>query len=212
MLDAQHHLTGYSYAPHGHVTFTARVRLGRGHSVELALAFATTDARAVAVAGASLAQPFAAVVARYAAQWKAYDASLHRPASGLGVAAAREYYRSLNVVRASEDKTFPEAIAAGLASPGGHGVPGSLLLSVASPANGSSVGTASVSVTGSTTAGATVDAEASGMSGKPVATASTTANPAGHWSLSLPIAPGSTTLTVTATSNHRTGYAQLSFA
>ena len=35
----------------------------------------------------------------------------------------REYYESVNVVKASEDKTFPGAIAAGLASPWGQSVP-----------------------------------------------------------------------------------------
>ena len=34
-----------------------------------------------------------------------------------------QYYRSVNVVKASEDKTFPGAIAAGLASPWGQSVP-----------------------------------------------------------------------------------------
>ena len=34
-----------------------------------------------------------------------------------------QYYRSVNVVKASEDKTFPGAIAAGLASPWGQAVP-----------------------------------------------------------------------------------------
>ena len=35
----------------------------------------------------------------------------------------REYYESVNVVKASEDKTFPGAIAAGLASPWGQAIP-----------------------------------------------------------------------------------------
>jgi len=34
----------------------------------------------------------------------------------------REYYLSANVVKASEDKTFPGAIVAGLASPWGQAV------------------------------------------------------------------------------------------
>ncbi len=40
-----------------------------------------------------------------------------------GRSAIREYYDSVNVVKASEDKTFPGAIAAGLASPWGQSVP-----------------------------------------------------------------------------------------
>ena len=42
---------------------------------------------------------------------------------GSAPAAVREYYESVNVVKASEDKTFPGAIAAGLASPWGQSVP-----------------------------------------------------------------------------------------
>ena len=45
------------------------------------------------------------------------------PRRGSGRAAVREYYESVNVVKASEDKTFPGAIAAGLASPWGQAVP-----------------------------------------------------------------------------------------
>ena len=60
---------------------------------------------------------------RYERQWLRYDAGLRRPSPQLGAAAVREYYESVNVVKASEDKTFPGAIAAGLASPWGQSVP-----------------------------------------------------------------------------------------
>ena len=118
MLDQTHALTTYRSAPDGHVTLTAAVR---GRAFELALGFGTTEARALGVAGASLRGRFAAVEARYEAQWQRYDAGLRRPS--LGRAAVREYYESVNVVKASEDKTFPGAIAAGLASPWGQSVP-----------------------------------------------------------------------------------------
>src|SRR5205085_11639600 len=42
---------------------------------------------------------------------------------GLGFSAIRAYYESVNVVKASEDKQFPGAVAAGLASPWGQAVP-----------------------------------------------------------------------------------------
>ena len=45
------------------------------------------------------------------------------PRPGWARAVARQYYRSVNVVKASEDKTFHGAIAAGLASPWGQAVP-----------------------------------------------------------------------------------------
>jgi len=123
MLDATHQLTPYTSAPDGHVTLTAGVRLGRDQSVDLALGFGTTQDKALDVAGASLAQRFSSVLAQYERQWRGYDAGLNRPSSALGRAAVREYYESVNVVKASEDKTFPGAIAAGLASPWGQSVP-----------------------------------------------------------------------------------------
>src|SRR5262249_54238553 len=61
--------------------------------------------------------------------WQRYDDSLNRPPkklSGLDKATvgklADEYYLSANVLKASEDKTFPGAIVAGLASPWGQAV------------------------------------------------------------------------------------------
>ena len=56
-----------------------------------------------------------------------YDAGCGRRRRQLGPAAVQEYYESVNVVKASEDKTFPGAIAAGLASPWGQSVPAGTL-------------------------------------------------------------------------------------
>jgi glucoamylase len=123
MLDTARQLTPYTSAPDGHVTLTAGVRLRRGQSVDLALGFGTTEAKALAVAGSSLTRPFHHTWALYEQQWRRYDARLRRPSAALGPAAVREYYESINVVKASEDKTFPGAIAAGLASPWGQAVP-----------------------------------------------------------------------------------------
>lgn len=123
MLDATHTLTDYSSAPDGHVALTAAVKLRHGHSVDLALGFGTTQAAALSTAGASLDQRFRDVLARYETGWLRYDAGLRRPSWRLGGSAVREYYESVNVVKASEDKTFPGAIAAGLASPWGQSVP-----------------------------------------------------------------------------------------
>jgi glucoamylase len=122
MLDSAHQLTSYTSAPDGHVTLTAELgRRGRGAT--LALGFGTTEGQALAVAGAAVQQRFSRVWARYERGWYAYDAGLRRPSRALGQAAVREYYESVNVVKASEDKTFPGAIAAGLGSPWGQSVP-----------------------------------------------------------------------------------------
>ncbi len=123
MLDSSHVLTPYASAPDGHVALTAALRVPSRGGLNLALGFGTSETRALAVAVASVSQSFAAAGARYERQWRSYEASLRRPSGSLGRAGIRQYYRSVNVVKASEDKTFPGAIAAGLASPWGQSVP-----------------------------------------------------------------------------------------
>ena len=123
MLDTDRHLTGYDSAPDGHVVLTAQVRLGRDRSADLALGFAENDPGALRTAGAGLDQRFDRAWRRYESQWLRYDGRLRRPSRRLGFSAIREYYESVNVVKASEDKEFPGAIAAGLASPWGQAVP-----------------------------------------------------------------------------------------
>ncbi len=123
MLDSAHSLTSYDSAPDGHVTLTAGLALPHDHTVDLALGFGTTQNQALSTAGAWLGQRFDDAWSRYEAQWLRYDNGLRRPSFRLGAAAVREYYESVNVVKASEDKTFDGAIAAGLASPWGQAVP-----------------------------------------------------------------------------------------
>ena len=123
MLDTSHSLTTYGSAPNGHVTLTARLAAKPDSTLTLALGFGQTERQALSVAGASVRQRFGRVWSRYERQWLGYDAGLRRPSPSLGSATAHEYYESVNVVKASEDKTFPGAIAAGLASPWGQSVP-----------------------------------------------------------------------------------------
>ncbi len=123
MLDASHALTtSYDSAPNGHVALTAQLRLYHGRSTDLALGFGTTQSTAIATAGASADQRFSQAWGAYEAQWQRYDSALRRPARLLGSSADQEYYASVNVVKASEDKQFPGAIAAGLDSPWGQAV------------------------------------------------------------------------------------------
>ncbi len=79
------------------------------------------------------------------------------------------------------------------------GMPGALPLTITSPASGSSVNASTVTLTGTTSPHATVDAEGVGATGGSAATASTAADSAGNWSLQLPTGFGSTTITVAAT-------------
>ncbi len=136
MLDSAHSLTSYNSAPNGHVTLTAGVALPRDRTVEMALGFGETESQALSTAGASVGQRFDDAWSRYEAQWLGYDRGLRRPSLRLGAAAVREYYESVNVVKASEDKTFPGAIAAGLASPWGQAIPaGNFANNVSGPPN-----------------------------------------------------------------------------
>ncbi len=116
-LDATHRLaTRYTAAPNGHVVATADVTPHHG-STTLALGFGRTAGGAVHTAAASLHTAFAAVAAHYRHGWYRYDAGLRRPREHAGA-----YYLSANVLKASEDKTFPGAIAASLSSPWGQAV------------------------------------------------------------------------------------------
>jgi glucoamylase len=125
MLDSARTLTPYGSAPAGHVTLTAELssQADSPRGANLALGFGTSRSQALSVAGGSADQSFGHALATYEHQWIRYDAGLRRPAALLGRAAVHEYYESVNVVRASVDKTFPGAIAAGLASPWGQSVP-----------------------------------------------------------------------------------------
>jgi glucan 1,4-alpha-glucosidase len=129
-LDDSHTLTPtYSDARGGNVVGTARLALDGSGKTVLALGFGETDDEASGTAAASLASGFDAAFDAYKAGWNAYDATLTNPrVEKLAVSAAQRkqlkdaYYLSANVIKASEDKTFPGAIVASLASPWGQAV------------------------------------------------------------------------------------------
>lgn len=128
-LDADRRLSGPTTATDGNVVQTAEVARDRTGTFTLALGYGRTAAAAIGTAGASARTSFTATYARYVAGWIAYDAQLRRPPTaypGLSRAQAlrlvQAYYLSVNVVKASEDKTYPGAIAAGLGSPWGQAV------------------------------------------------------------------------------------------
>jgi glucoamylase len=128
-LDADRRLaTTYATATGGNVVQTVQVATGRNGEATLALGFGNTQASAVKTAGASVRIPFAATQARYATGWLGYDLRLNPPPKPAGLPAAEQqrltaqYYLSANVLKASEDKTFPGAVVASLASPWGQAV------------------------------------------------------------------------------------------
>ncbi len=131
-LDASHTLTQlYSDALSGNVVETGRVVMpaALGGSVTLALGFGAAQASAISNAEGSLHSNLDHIRGAYRAGWLKYDSQLTQPPHSLaGLSAARvrqlaaEYYLSANTVKASEDKTFPGAIVASLASPWGQAV------------------------------------------------------------------------------------------
>jgi glucan 1,4-alpha-glucosidase len=133
-LDAAHALTTtYDDAVGGNVVQTARVELkgdGNGGKAILALGFGASQEEAVETAEGSLATGFARAHAGYVEGWRQYDRSLTKPRTERLPEIPRAdqkrledaYYLSANVIKASEDKTFPGAIVASLASPWGQAV------------------------------------------------------------------------------------------
>ncbi len=129
-LDADRALiTTYLAAPHGNVVQTGQVDLGDEARFTLALGFGTSADQAIGVAGASARAPFGHTHSRYARGWRDYDAGLRGPPttfaglSGSDSSRLRDaYWLSVNVLKASEDKTFPGAVVASIASPWGQAV------------------------------------------------------------------------------------------
>jgi glucan 1,4-alpha-glucosidase len=133
-LDTTHALGPVtSTATGGNVEQTAAVPLSGG-DVTLALGFGSTQAAAVSTATATSKATLtglAGMLLGYERGWLEYDARLRVPQLGrnLGLSTAerlratKSYYQSANVVKASEDKTFPGAILAGLDAPWGQSIP-----------------------------------------------------------------------------------------
>jgi glucan 1,4-alpha-glucosidase len=129
-LDATHALgVTYDSASNGNLVQTTQVDLSSGGDFSLALGFGTTQGDAVVAAEGTLGAPFGQVRKAFSADWHAYDAGLIAPPARMAGATppqwrqlVDEYYMSANVVKASEDKTFPGAIVASLASPWGQAI------------------------------------------------------------------------------------------
>jgi glucoamylase len=129
-LDASHQLGPITTsATGGNVEQTAGIRLDSSRATTLALGFGTTQVSAVKTARATASSSLAAMTASYLRGWAKYDDGLNRPhltSAGLTSSqrhtAETDYYQSANVVKASEDKTYPGAIVAGLDAPWGQSI------------------------------------------------------------------------------------------
>jgi glucan 1,4-alpha-glucosidase len=131
-LDNSHSLTQlFSDASNGNVVQTARVSAGQhdDDDVTFALGFGADQASAVGNAEGSLHGDVGDIRDSYRGGWADYDSRLAPPPHRLtglthdqGRQLSDEYFVSANVIKASEDKTFPGAIVASLASPWGQAV------------------------------------------------------------------------------------------
>ncbi len=129
-LDASHTLTAtYTEADYGNLVQTAQLDLAHHSAFTLALGFGTSVSTSVAAAEGTLATPLNTLTQSYEDGWTAYDAGLVAPPLQMqGVPGNRwhalvdEYYLSANVLKASEDKTYPGALVASLASPWGQAI------------------------------------------------------------------------------------------
>ncbi len=134
-LDTSHSLsTSYTEASNGNVVQTARITGGKKHDdgdleFTMALGFGASQTAAVQTAEHALRHTFDRARSDSDQGWDAYDRSLNDPPKKLpGIKTKRAddlrdaYFVNANVLKASEDKTFPGAIVASMASPWGQAV------------------------------------------------------------------------------------------
>ncbi|HTP02759.1 MAG TPA: glycoside hydrolase family 15 protein, partial [Anaerolineales bacterium] len=129
-LDATHQLTStFTQADNGNLEQVAQINPSRDGNFVLALGLGTSRKDAVRAAEDSLHTGFNSIQKRYESGWAEYDERLKRPPHSFPNVPnsewrqlVNEYYLSANIVKASEDKTFPGAIVAGLASPWGQAI------------------------------------------------------------------------------------------
>jgi len=129
-LDHTHTLTSTNAtAANGNLVQAAQIDLARGRDFTLALGFGPSQTDAVAAAEHTLSRPFIVLRFLYELGWRIYDIHLNAPPRalpGVSDAVARtlgdEYYLNANLLKTSEDKTFPGALQAGPTTPWGQAV------------------------------------------------------------------------------------------
>lgn len=129
-LRANKHLTGqYDTANSaGNIVQAGQVPVGADTTFTLALGFGADRATAASTANASLSSGFAAAESSYGSGWHSYLSGETVPASVSGdTLLRRTYLVGLMTLHGLEDKTFPGANVASLATPWGDYVDGSAL-------------------------------------------------------------------------------------
>src|SRR5919205_155693 len=105
----------------GNVVQCGQISVGSDTTFTVALGYGSSASSAVAAANASLASGFASVESSYRSGWNSYVNGLKpAPASvSTDTLRRRAYYVALMALHAAEDKTYPGASVAGLATPWG---------------------------------------------------------------------------------------------
>ncbi|OLE29290.1 MAG: glucan 1,4-alpha-glucosidase [Actinobacteria bacterium 13_1_20CM_3_71_11] len=128
---AAHHALANPYdtaSSGGNIVQTVQVPVGADTTFTLALGFGASRDEAAATAAASLGTGFGPAESGYRAGWDGYLGGLTVPASVSGDAVRRRAYKvGLIALHTSEDKTFPGANVAALATPWGDAVDGNAL-------------------------------------------------------------------------------------
>ena len=100
----------------GNIALTGGLDLSNGSTFTLALAFGTTRHNALSTLAQSLSIPFEETREAFIRQW---DRTSKRYALTAGSADSRLFERSINLLLAHEDKTYPGAMIASLSIPWG---------------------------------------------------------------------------------------------
>jgi glucoamylase len=103
----------------GNIAVTGQLDLSRTTSFTVALAFGDTRHRAITALFQSLATPFDQNLSRFREEW-ARTAKRFAPAGAVDRDSARLYQRSINLLLAHEDKSYPGAMIAALSIPWGE--------------------------------------------------------------------------------------------
>jgi glucoamylase len=128
-LDTDHELSvAYTNATDGNVVQIAQVDARAHRPFTMAVGFGADQAEAIAAAGSTANANFKQVASQYTHGWDDYLDGLVGPGDPAGLdrderaEIRRTYNTSAAVLKASEDKTFPGAVVASLASPWGQAV------------------------------------------------------------------------------------------
>jgi glucoamylase len=120
-----HKLLDYQFdglASPGNAVQCGEIGVGTDTTFTLALGFGADPSSAQAEANASLAAGFATLETAYRSGWHAYFAGLRPPPASVAMDQRRRrvYYVAVMALHAAEDKTYPGASVAGLATPWGE--------------------------------------------------------------------------------------------